>query len=354
MDYTTTLVDNSRPVALTIGNFDGIHRGHQYLMHELRVTAESLNSVPVMVTFEPHTLMVVRPDMDVRLLTTTTEKLALAKQYTHIDENILIHFTREVAAMSAAEFLNTLRERFQLTALVVGENFSLGNKRMGDVAFLTTYGQEHSIVVRSISLAEDDSARISSTRIRTLVSDGDVTQANELLGHTALLGGTVMHGDERGRLIGFPTANLLPEAHRLLPADGVYAVRVRIFQQEPTLERTLYRQRKNSDYNEYNESNRVQHEYNPDSLSDLVTGSSVYNGVANIGVRPTFNGTERRVEVHLLDVTLDLYDKYLSVEVIARLRGEQRFAGIDALKAQIAADAQQARHLLQHIRSVSH
>ena len=339
MDYTTTLTpDTTQPVAITIGNFDGIHRGHQHLMHELRKTAASLDSIPMMVTFEPHTLMVVRPDIDVKLLTTTAEKLALAQQYADIDEFMLIHFTREVAAMAAADFLDTLRARFPLSALVVGDNFSLGNKRMGDVAFLTQYGREHGIVVQSIPLTEEHHERISSTRIRTLVSDGDVGAANELLGHPVLVGGIVMHGDERGRLIGFPTANLLPEAHRLIPANGVYAVRVRIYQQEPTPIRIVDR---SSDSDTQGTVRRVQQ-------SDFLQDSTVYNGVANIGVRPTFNGTERRVEVHLLDVTLDLYDKYLSVEVIERLRGEQRFAGIDALKAQIAADAQQARHLLQH------
>jgi len=333
MDYTTTLTpDNTRSIAITIGNFDGIHRGHQHLMRELRSTAESLGSIPMMVTFEPHTLLVVRPDIDVRLLTTTPEKLALAKRYAHIDEHMLIHFTREVAAMTATEFMDTLRARFPLTALVVGENFSLGNKRMGDVAFLTAYGQEHGIVVRSIPLTTDNHERISSTRIRAQVSDGNVVAANELLGHPVLLGGIVMHGDERGRLIGFPTANLQPEPHRLIPANGVYAVRVRIYEQEPTLKRIVHESG--------DTESRVQQ-------SDLAEVSTVYNGVANIGVRPTFNGTERKVEVHLLDVTLDLYDKYLSVEVIARLRGEQRFSGIDALKAQIAADAQQARQLLQ-------
>ena len=354
MDYTTTLTpDNTQPVAsvtpvaITIGNFDGIHRGHQHLMHELRTTAESLGSIPMLVTFEPHTLMVVRPDIDVKLLTTTPEKLALVKRYAHIDEHMLIHFTREVAAMSATEFMDTLRERFPLSALVVGENFSLGNRRMGDVAFLTGYGQEHGIVVRSIPLTEEHHERISSTRIRALVSDGDVGAANELLGHPVLVGGIVMHGDERGRLLGFPTANLQPEPHRLVPANGVYAVRVRIYQQEPTLIRIVDRS-SDSDTAETGNTADTMTSGRRVQQSDFMEGSTVYNGVANIGVRPTFNGTERRVEVHLLDVTLDLYDQYLSVEIIARLRGEQRFAGIDALKAQIAADAQQARHLLQH------
>ena len=139
-----------------------------------------------------------------------------------------------------------------------------------------------------------------------------MAEANELLGHLLTMSGRVIHGDERGKLLGFPTANLLPDAHRLLAANGVYAVRVRV-----------------------------------NGVGDEQANSSVYNGVANIGVRPTFNGTERRVEIHLLDVELDLYDKYLFIDFVARLRSEQRFSGIDALKAQITADVQRARQILQ-------
>ncbi len=283
-------------------------------MHELRVMAAELHSMPVLVTFTPHTLQVVRPDMYIYYLTTLEEKLALTEQYGGISNTIVIEFTPEVAAMSATEFMNTLRTNFTLRGLVVGENFSLGRNRMGDITFLREYGQAHGIAVRAVPLEEKALARISSTRIRTLVNEGEVTEANALLGHTVRLGGIVRHGDERGRLLGFPTANLHPDAHRLLPANGVYAVRVHVQDTEK---------------------------------SDSGTASTVYNGVANVGVRPTFNGKERLVEVHLLDVQLNLYDAYLVVEFIKRLRNEQRFSGIETLKAQIAADAEQARQLLQ-------
>jgi riboflavin kinase/FMN adenylyltransferase len=222
-------------------------------------------------------------------------------------------FTREVAAMTAEAFMDNLRAHFNIHGLVVGADFSLGHNRMGNVAFLEQYGQKHDILVRSISLEEAEKTRISSTRIRALVNEGDIAEANELLGHPVIASGIVRHGDRRGRLIGFPTANLLPDPHKLLPADGVYAVHVRV----------------------------------PDETgSDSKATSTVYNGVANLGVRPTFDGKERLVEAHLLDVDLDLYDKYITVEFIAHLRGEQRFPGIDALKAQISSDAQQARQIL--------
>jgi riboflavin kinase/FMN adenylyltransferase len=313
MEFETTLTGHE-PVALTIGNFDGIHRGHQRLMHELRATATALKSKAALVTFAPHTLLVVRPETDLQLLTTLEEKLALTRQYGGIEDSIVIHFTPEVKAMSAEEFLDALRARFPIRALVVGEDFSLGRNRMGDVSFLQAYGRKHDILIRSIALEEDERARISSTRIRTLVGEGKVDEANELLGHPLTMSGPVVHGDHRGRLLGFPTANLIPPPHKLLPANGVYAITVTV----PSV---------------------------PDG--DSAADSRVYNGVANIGIRPTFNGKERIVEAHLLDIELDLYEKRITIDFIARLRDEQRFAGIEALKAQIAADAQQARHLLQ-------
>jgi riboflavin kinase/FMN adenylyltransferase len=268
----------------------------------------------VLVTFSPHTLEVVRPDIDLQILTSLDEKLALTERYGGIANSIVIHFTPEVAAMSAVEFMDTLCANYAVKGMVVGANFSLGHNRMGDVAFLEQYGKEHGIEVEAIPLQENGQERISSTRIRKLVSEGQITGANELLGHPLTFSGIVQHGDQRGRLIGFPTANLLPEPHRLIPANGVYAVRVMIGDM---------------------------------AQRDADGTIPVYNGVANIGVRPTFNGTVRLVEVHLLDIQPDLYDKRITISFIARLRSEQRFAGIEALKAQIAMDAQQGRQLLE-------
>src|SRR5439155_5917904 len=246
MEYTTTLSEQ-QPIAITIGNFDGIHKGHQRLMHELCDMAQKLHCMPTLVTFLPHTLMVVRPDIHVEYLTTLEEKLALTKQYGAVADSIVVHFTPAVAAMTAGEFLDELRVHFPIRGMVVGANFSLGHKRMGDVAFVERYGQEHQIVVRAVVLEADEHARISSTRIRTLVKEGQVAEANELLGHLLTMSGRVVHGDERGKLLGFPTANLLPDAHRLLPANGVYAVRTRV---------------------------------NGAGVSDKQASSSVYNGVA--------------------------------------------------------------------------
>ena len=312
MEYVTTISANE-PITITIGNFDGIHNGHQHLMHVLRETAEKLNSKPVLLTFSPHTLMVVRPDIDLHYLTTLEEKLALTKKYGGIADSIVINFTPEVAALEAHEFMDDLLRNFTIKGFVVGANFSFGHNRTGDISFLERYSQQHEIAVRTISLEEADRTRISSTRIRALVGEGQVSEANELLGHPVSISEIVRHGDQRGRLLGFPTANLVPETHKLIPANGVYAVQVN--------------------------TNNI-------ATSDVTGLHPVYNGVANIGVRPTFNGKERIVEAHLFDFQTDLYDKRITVDFIARLRNEQRFASIDALKSQISSDVRQARQIL--------
>ena len=340
MEYQTTLSAHE-PIAITVGNFDGIHLGHQRLLHEVGELARTLQCKPVLVTFWPHTLLVVRPEIDIRYLTTQDEKLALAKQYGGIVDSIVITFTPEVAAMSAEDFMNQLCQRFSIQGMVFGADFSLGHNRMGDITFLERYGLQHDIRVHTVSLAEAHQNRISSSRIRMLLGQGDIAQANELLGHPVIVSGIVRQGAKRGRMLGFPTANLYPDVRKLLPADGVYAAIVHVQDNQE---------------------------------SDLLTPSSVYKDVANIGTngggvgdsfeietyksvvnigtRPTFNGKERLVEVHLLDANLNLYDRKLTVEFIEHLRGEQRFPNIDALKAQISADVQKAYHILT-VRRVS-
>ena len=306
MELVTTL-PSDKPIVITIGNFDGIHRGHLRLFSELRNMAQALNCTPVLVTFSPHTLLVVRPNIDLQCLTTLEEKLALAKHYGNIADSIVVTFTPEVAQLSANDFLEELRYRFIIKGMVVGADFSLGHNRMGNVAFLQSYGQEHGILVRPISLEEDEYTRISSTRIRTLVKEGQIAEANALLGHPVIVSGIVVHGDHRGRLLGFPTANLASEPHKLLPANGIYAAYVRVH--------------------------------------DLFDGPQ-YNGAISVGVRPQFDGQKRLVEAYLLDVQLDLYDQRITVDFIARLRDEKRFESIDALKAQMAVDVEQARQIL--------
>ncbi|HEY3991476.1 MAG TPA: bifunctional riboflavin kinase/FAD synthetase [Ktedonobacteraceae bacterium] len=329
MQYSTTLI-GTEPIVITIGNFDGIHKGHQELLRETSKLAEQLNSRPVFLTFSPHTLKVVRPDIDLHCLTTLEEKLALARIYGGIADSIVIEFTPEVAAMSATAFMDDLRAHFNLRGLVVGENFSLGHKRMGDVAFLQTYGEAHNIAVRAVSLKEIEYQRVSSTRIRGLISEGKVAEARELLGHPALLHGIVVKGDQRGRLLGFPTANLRPPDEKLIPANGIYAARVLV--QKQTAQSDVV--------------------HSPCVFIDARIETSdqwdAYMSAVSVGIRPQFDGQEILVEAYLLDVEgLDLYERCISIHFIARLRAEERFESIEALKAQMAEDVRVSRLLLQ-------
>jgi riboflavin kinase / FMN adenylyltransferase len=320
MEYQTT-VAKTTPIVITIGNFDGIHLGHQRLLHKTVAIARELQSEAVMVTFSPHTLAVIRPTIDAQYLTTLDEKIMLAKTYGGIADCIVIHFTREVAALSAEEFMDDLLAHFTIKGLVVGEDFSLGRNRMGNVAFLQDYGARHGVHVESVPLEEAGETRISSTRIRALVNEGKVSEANLLLGHPAIASGIVEHGEKRGRQLNFPTANLRPQEHKLLPANGVYAVLATI-------------------------------QEGPESDSRVASHVSIKEehyrlpGACNVGIRPHFDGKERLVEVYLLDVDMDLYGKFLTVEFIQWLRSEERFASIDALKAQMSADVEQTRQIL--------
>lgn len=371
MEYVTTLTGNE-PIAITIGNFDGVHRGHQRLMHELQALARALHCKPVLVTFSPHTLLVVRPDKRLEYLTNLAEKLALAKYYGGIDNSIVIHFTPEVAALSATDFMDRLRSNFSLRAMVVGEDFSLGHHRMGDVPFLQAYGKEHAILVKPIALEQSERERISSTRIRAFVSEGKIDEANELLGHPFMVSGTVVKGDQRGRLLGYPTANLATDPHKLLPANGIYAVRAGVGRRaddnsgSPNWEATANAANALDTSSAYNhgagttEQSDEIHDtrvYNDSATDDTDAGQQTtvlrmlyrqeYNSATSVGVRPMFDGKTRLVEAYLLDTDLDLYGQTITLDFIARLRDEERFASIEALKAQMAADVQRVRQILQ-------
>jgi riboflavin kinase / FMN adenylyltransferase len=365
MEYVTTLTGNE-PIAITIGNFDGVHRGHQRLMHEMHVLARALNCKPVLVTFSPHTLLIVRPNIQLDCLTTLEEKLALTQYYGGIDDSIVIHFTPEVAALSATDFMDKLRAAFSLRAMVVGEDFSLGHNRMGDITFLQEYGKKHDILVQPISLEESERVRISSTRIRTFVMEGKIAEANELLGHPVIVSGTVVKGDQRGRQLGYPTANLATDPHKLLPANGIYAVRVGVGERGGGHEGRPHGEfaANGSDDREVRPESVVQSDevsdipvYTDSDANDTNAGQQIsllrmlyqheYNGAASVGVRPMFDGKTRLVEVYLLDADLDLYGQTISLDFIERLRDEERFATIEALKAQMAADVQRVRQILQ-------
>lgn len=293
------------PSVVVIGNFDGVHRGHQSVLAQARAVADAKNLRCVVLTFDPHPSEVLGRGAPPRLTTLSRRKELLLEH--GADEVVVQTFSRELAAWSPEHFArDLLAARLAARAVVVGDNFRFGHKRAGDFAMLRTLGGQLGFEAVAATVAGDEVGPYSSTRVRDAIAAGDAEQAEHVLGRPHELSGVVEHGDHLGQKLGFPTANLgaVPE---LLPPHGVYAVRV---------------------------------------SRDGEGAPRTWRGVMNLGVRPTVDGTTLRVEVNLFDVALNLYAQRLRVALVHRIRGEKKFDGLDALKAQIAADAAEARALL--------
>ena len=294
------------PAALTLGVFDGVHAGHRRLVARTAELAAEQSIRAVAVTFWPHPASVLRPAEAPSLLASLEERLSLLASLNLLDATVIQPFTSEVAALDPNAYLDMLQRWCEPRVLVEGPDFALGRDRAGTLAYLRRAGVRRGFSVESVTVVEDGE-RVSSSHIRRLLENGRMEDAARLLERPYGLTGEVVEGDKRGRLLGFPTANLRVNAHSTLPANGVYAVRVRLPGEH----------------------------------------GAAHPAVANLGVRPTFGGEPRRLlEVHLLGTTMDLYGLTLGVEWIERLREERRFDGIDALKAQITLDALRATDLL--------
>ena len=290
---------------LTIGNFDGVHIGHQSLFHEVILKAASLNGTSVAMTFEPHPLRVLTNRRHPPLITLNEQKKELIAA-TELDVLIIVPFTKEFAAISAREFISEwLVRRIGMKAIIVGQDYSFGKDREGDIQLLKTLGEQHQfdvILADWIKSAHRNEGRISSTRIRELVTAGDIEKAKRLLGRHYQIRGTVIKGRNRGgKLLGFPTANLSLQ-DELCPKTGIYAVTV--------------------DWQERR-----------------------YQGVANIGYSPTFDDHLFTVEVHILDFHQDLYGQKIKINFLKRIRDEIKFDSINALSDQIRNDISVAREL---------
>lgn len=285
---------------LTIGNFDGVHRGHQALIEQLKLEGQRLG-LPVMVMiFEPQPLELFAGDKAPARLTSLRDKAKYLAEC-GVDYLLCVHFEPRFAAHRAQEFISTLLvEKLGVRFLTVGDDFRFGASRLGDFELLQKAGEEYGFEVISTQTFREGANRISSTAIRNALRDDDLALAENLLGHPFSISGRVVHGDKLGRTIGFPTANV-PLKRVVSPVRGVYAVEV------------------------------------------LGLGPESLPGVANIGIRPTVGGVRKQLEVHLLDTTLDLYGRHIDVVLRAKLRNEQRFSSLDALKQQIANDEVTAR-----------
>ena len=287
---------------VTVGVFDGVHRGHQQIVGRAVQRAEVLGVPTVVLTFDPHPSEVVRPGSHPPMLTSQRYRAELLEQL-GVDVVCVLPFTREFSRLSPDAFVHgTLVEHLHAAAVVVGDNFRYGAKAAGDLASLAGAGRRFGFTVEGVPLVGSQETTWSSTYVRSCVQAGDVEQAARVLGREHRIEGVVVRGDRRGRELGYPTANVQPLPHSAVPADGVYAGR-------------------------------------------LVHGGQQLPAAVSIGTNPTFEGLERRVEVYVLDFAGDLYGEQVGVAFTARLRDTLRFDGVPALLAQMALDVEHAREL---------
>jgi riboflavin kinase / FMN adenylyltransferase len=292
------------PTALAIGNFDGVHRGHQHLFGRVVAAARALHGRALALTFDPHPTRVLAPDRAAPQLMGLDRRLELMAA-AGLDAVVVQRFDTTLSSQPAREFVEHIVLGLQAREVFIGNDFHFGRNREGNGAVLEALGAELGFIAHVLEPVTEGDAPISSTRTRKALADGDLALVETLLGRRFDLDGLVVHGFHRGRTLGFPTANLATPSEAL-PRDGVYAVRVRV----------------------HGDTDRVWHP-----------------AVLNLGTRPTLRAG-RSIEVHLLGVDRDLYGRTLRVSFVKRLRDERRFDGLDALRAQIARDADEARATL--------
>jgi len=283
---------------LAVGSFDGVHLGHQHLLRRLKEEAGRQDCRSVVITFEPHPRCVIEPAKCPKSLTTIEEKLGLLHQE-GVDDGVVMKFTPQVSQLSAEEFMASLSKAMEVRGVVCGPDFAFGRGRQGNPDWL----REHGFPVAVVDPFLFEGRELHSSEIRRLLGEGEVPAANRLLGRPFVLRGTVEHGAEVGRGLGFPTANLAVQLNKLVPAPGIYAVRV------------------NSNFGRH-------------------------LGALSAGYRPTFGGDRLTIEVFLLDFEGDLYGAQLEVAFAVRLRDEERYESAEELATAIARDVAETRRLL--------
>ena len=295
----------ARPTVLTLGVFDGLHLGHQRIMRKVVERARAIDAVPTAITFDPHPRAVLHPESAPPLLQTLDQRLATLDML-GIRQAILIPFTREFAGQPAEDFLSDIiHDRLQAREVYLGKGFAFGKNRGGNIDLLRKMSRDLGFVAEEVEEVQLRGQRISSSRIRELLDDGRVNLVRRMLGRPYGVEGLVVHGNHRGRTIGFPTANLKPH-NRVIPRYGVYA-------------------------------------------TATLLGGEWRRSITNIGIRPTFESDyEPSIETHIFDFDGDLYGDVLRVRFLRRIRDEKKFGGVDELKAQIEIDSQSARNYFDH------
>lgn len=289
--------------AVTVGNFDGVHMGHQQILAELKGHALDAKGPVITVTFDPHPRAVLFPEESPRRLCHLHERLELLEQ-AGVEAALVLHFDKELAAWPAEKFTRTVYETFKPRHWHVGYDFAFGHGREGSAEKLREIGDEMNFTVSEAAAFEMDHAVVSSSRVRSAIEAADFHLAEKLLGRPYSISGHVMHGDKRGRKIGFPTANL-DVADLAHPPAGIYAVRARCEQHD-----------------------------------------DIWNGAAYLGFRPTFQGRTMVLETHMLDVNPDLYNQRLEIQFVQRVREDRAYKSAEALAEQITRDCDAARRIL--------
>lgn len=294
---------------VTQGTFDGVHQAHQTIIKRIVELANENSSASVLITYHPHPRHVLYPEQnDLKLLSTIDEKINRLS-LSGIDHLIIVPFTHSFSQLSSTDFIRDfIIGKLQAETLVLGYDHRFGKNREGSFEKLLEMSRELPLELEKIPQQLVDSIAVSSTKIRVALSQGDIHTANNLLGYPYLLISKVLHGDKRGRTIGFPTANLIPSPQKQLPADGVYAVKVQ------------------SDWGNF-------------------------DAVCNIGTRPTVDGKNHVVEVHIPDISVDLYDQNIRVYFYHRLRDEMKMDGLESLKKQLMNDVNDAKNYFKSINS---
>lgn len=289
----------------TIGFFDGVHRGHQFMIDSLTTMAHAQGRQSLVITFDRHPRQVVHADYVPQLITTTDEKLQLLHA-TAADRIEVLHFDAQMAQLSAYEFMRqVLHEKYGVAMLLTGYDNRFGHNRAEGFADYVRYGEEMGMKVLQNTPIDIDGMRVSSSLIRRLIVEGNITEASNCMGHPYSITGSVAHGFQEGRRIGFPTANIVPEsAEKLVPGNGVYATRV------------------------------------------SVEGGEWMPAMLNIGTNPTFQRQQTTIEAHIIGFEGDIYGRKVRVEFGRKLRDEQRFESVEALQKQLEADKKEVEKVL--------
>ncbi len=287
---------------ITIGVFDGVHKGHQELI-SLLLQQQAPDVTPVVLTFSNHPTEILSPNKVVQLITNSKKKINLIQQY-GIHQVIPIEFTKELADVSAFDFCDVIIEALNPVGFVIGKDFSVGKGRTGDVEFLRELGAERGFKVHAIDDVIINNEPVRSKLIRNELLEGNIPKANSLLGHMFQISGTVVHGNKRGRELGYPTANMNIDDRAITPSDGIY------------------------------------------STTTSFDGAT-YNSVTSIGTRPTFGLKQRLIETYIMDFKQDVYGQNLDIHFLDKIRGQVEFSTIEELIAQIESDVEESLRIIK-------